>query len=280
MSYSEETGSSTEVRRFVIAGVVLVLLVGAVWWWLQRPGDAQPESAANDVVQQEPVATVEPEPIQHPLEPVEAMPVEEEAEAPPVDPDTLAGSTLREVFDGKLSEWLIPDNLMRRLVATVDNLPRNVRMEPRRPLRAPSTPFAVQRETLDVATGTERITISPANTARYDGIVGLLAGVDAATAVAAYRRIYPQLQEAYEDLGYPGRYFNDRVVEVFDHLLATPEPPAPVVLEQPKVMYRFADADLESRSAGQKLLLRIGVDHQRTVKNKLREIRALIAVKE
>jgi hypothetical protein len=138
----------------------------------------------------------------------------------------------------------------------------------------------VERETLDAAAGTERITISRANTARYDAIVGLLASVDTAAAVAGYRRMYPQMQKAYEELGYPNRYFNDRVVEVIDHLLATPEPQGPILLEQPKVLYRFADADLESRSAGQKLLLRIGVDHQRTVKSKLREIRALIAGKE
>jgi hypothetical protein len=279
MSYSEESGPNTEVRRFVIAAVVLVLLVGAVWWWLHKPVEPTPEPVAAAPVQSDPVVMTEPQAIQHPLEPAEEVPVET-PDAPPVDPDALAASTLREVFDGKLADWLVPDKLMRRLVATVDNLTHNGRVEPLRPLRAPSAPFAVERETLDAAAGTERIIISPANAARYDGIVGLLANVDTARAVAAYRRIYPQLQKAYEDLGYPGRYFNDRVVQVIDHLLETPEPQGPILLEQPKVLYRFADADLESRSAGQKLLLRIGVDHERTVKGKLREIRALIAGKE
>jgi hypothetical protein len=279
MSYSEESGSNTEVRRFVIAGVVLVLLVGAVWWWLHRPKETVADPAANAPVQADPVAMTEPRAIRHPLEPVEATPADTPGTAP-VDPDTLAASTLREVFDGKISDWLMPDKLMRRLVATVDNLTHNGRVEPLRPLRAPSAPFAVERQMVDAAAGTERITIAPANTARYDAIVGLLANVDTARAVAAYRRIYPQLQKSYEDLGYPGRYFNDRVVQVIDHLLETPEPAGPILLEQPKVLYRFADADLESRSAGQKLLLRIGVDHERTVKGKLREIRALIAGKE
>lgn len=279
MSYSEESGPGSEARRFVIAIVVLLLVVGAVWWWLHRPKQVVAEPVQSMPVQSEPVAVTEPGEIQHPLEPVEEQPADTQ-DTPAVDPDTLAASALREVFAGKLADWVIPDNLMRRLVATVDNLSHNGRVEPLRPLRAPPTPFAVTRETLDAAAGTERITIAPTNAARYDGIVGLLANVDAATAVAAYRRIYPQLQQAYEDLGYPGRYFNDRVVEVIDHLLATPEPEGPILLEQPKVLYRFADADLESRSAGQKLLLRIGVDHERTVKNKLREIRALIAGKE
>ena len=64
---------------------------------------------------------------------------------------------------------------------------------------------------------------------------------------------------------------------VIDYLLATPEPDGELLLEQPKVLYRFADADLESRSPGQKLLLRMGVRHARTVKQKLREFRAHIA---
>jgi len=278
MSYSEQAGSNTEVRRFAIAGVVLLLLVGAVWWWLHRPKELAAPVTNADPVANLPLLPAEPEAIQHPLEP--APETAAQPEAAPVEPDTLAASTLREVFEGKLADWLIPDKLMRRLVATVDNLALNGRVEPIRPLRAPSAPFAVERETLDAAAGTERITISPANTARYDTLVGLFANVDTARAVAAYRRIYPQLQQAYEDLGYPGRYFNDRVVQVIDHLLATPEPKGPILLEQPKVLYRFADADLESRSAGQKLLLRIGVDHERTVKNKLREIRALLVRKE
>jgi hypothetical protein len=111
-------------------------------------------------------------------------------------------------------------------------------------------------------------------------MVALLERTDPGIAVAGYRRLYPQLQKAYEDLGYPNGYLNDRVVEVIDHLLETPEPAGPLLLEQPKVLYRFADADLESRSAGQKLLLRMGVDHARVVKEKLRAIRALIVGKE
>ena len=49
-----------------------------------------------------------------------------------------------------------------------------------------------------------------------------------ARAVALYARLYPLFQQAYEELGYPGRYFNDRLVEVIDDLLATPEPTGPV----------------------------------------------------
>jgi hypothetical protein len=274
MGFSDE-GQNVQVRRIATTIVVLLVVGGGAWWWLHRSGEpaaampaaVTPESAAPAA------AATDPPPIEHPLDPP-ATPAQPVAA---VDPDTEVGNELDNAFDGKLAQWVIPDKLLRRLVATVDNLPRNARTEALRPLRAPATPFAVQRETLDAVSGTERITLSQANFARYDPAVALFAGVDAKRAVEAYRRVYPLLQKAYEDLGYPGRYFNDRVVAAIDHLLETPEPAGPLVLEQPKVLYRFADADLESRSAGQKLLLRMGVDHERVVKEKLRAIRALIA---
>jgi hypothetical protein len=43
------------------------------------------------------------------------------------------------------------------------------------------------------------------------------------------------------------------------------------------VFYLYADPELESRSAGQKMLMRMGVEHAGRVKTKLREIRAAIA---
>lgn len=278
MSFSEEEGQqNTQVRRIALAIVAALVLAGGAWWWLHRAPAPPPAAPAPPVPETPAPPPAADTAIQHPLAPAPAEPAEATAK---VDPDALATTVLNDVFAGKLADWLIPDMLVRRLVATVDNLPRNVRIEPLRPLRPPSKPFAVQRETLDAAAGTERITIAPGNAARYDFIVGLLANVDPAKAVEGYRRLYPQLQRAYEDIGYPGKYFNDRVVEVIDHLLATPEPTGALLLEQPKVMYRFADPDLESRSAGQKILLRMGLEHERSVKDKLRAIRALIVGKE
>jgi hypothetical protein len=173
--------------------------------------------------------------------------------------------------------WLVPDEVARRFVATVDNLPRNVPLEKRRPLRSPAESMVVDRTVEDASAGTERITLSARNAARYDAAVALLARADAAQLATLYRRFYPLLQQAYQDLGYPDRYFNDRVVEAIDDMLRAPEPAGPVILVQPKVLYEYEDASLERLSSGQKLLLRMGPAHARAVKSKLRELRALIA---
>ncbi|HEY6772776.1 MAG TPA: DUF3014 domain-containing protein, partial [Oxalicibacterium sp.] len=42
------------------------------------------------------------------------------------------------------------------------------------------------------------------------------------------------------------------------------------------VLYQYADPDLESRSAGQKIMMRIGVTNERIVKKKLRALRAAV----
>jgi DUF3014 family protein len=46
-----------------------------------------------------------------------------------------------------------------------------------------------------------------------------------------------------------------------------------VKLLRPRVLFEFAEPDLETRSAGQKILLRMGPENAARVKAKLREIR-------
>jgi hypothetical protein len=91
-----------------------------------------------------------------------------------------------------------------------------------------------------------------------------------------YFHFYPLFQSAYQSLGYPNGYFNDRLVQVIDSLLATPNPSGPIELTRPNVLYTFADPSLEALPAGQKLLLRMGPDNAAVVKGKLKELRALV----
>ena len=113
----------------------------------------------------------------------------------------------------------------------------------------------------------------------------LLESVEPQQLAAAYVRIYPQLQLAYEALGYPGRHFNGRLIEVIDQLLATPAPAAPIGVhlatanspvapKRPWVLYAFDDPALRQLSAGQKIMLRMGPVNERRVKQRLRALRA------
>jgi hypothetical protein len=119
----------------------------------------------------------------------------------------------------------------------------------------------------------DNLAIAADNSTRYAPVVALVHAIDSKQLVAIYIRFDPLVQQAYRDLGYPDGYFNDRLVAVIDHLLATPSVKQPIALVQPKVLYQYADPELEALSAGQKAMLRIGPENAAVVKAKLREIR-------
>ena len=165
-----------------------------------------------------------------------------------------------------VEQFLVQENIVRHMVATIDNLPRKKVAVDLRPVKP--TPG----ETI-IANQGDTTTLGAANSARYAPFIHLVESTDPKTLATVYFHLYPLFQQSYEDLGYPGRFFNDRLVEVLDHLLAAPEPQGPIELVQPKVFYQFADPKLEELSAGQKLLVRMGPANERALKAKLRDFR-------
>jgi hypothetical protein len=116
-------------------------------------------------------------------------------------------------------------------------------------------------------------TIAAENAARYAPYVRVAEAVDAKTLAALYMRFYPLFQQAYRELGYPNGNFNDRLVDAIDDSLATPVVQGPIHVIQPKVFYEYADPELEQRSAGQKIMMRMGSDNAARVKAKLTQFR-------
>jgi len=250
---------------WLIAAVVAALVLALGWYWY-RTRTAVPLPAATPVAATP--AAAEPA-IQHP------MPAGTEAAALPAlnDSDALVHDSLAGLLGREpVEQLLVPQNLVRHIVVTVDNLPRKKVAVDLRPLKP--TPGQTQ-----VAAQGELVTLSPDNFARYAPLMRVLEKTDVKALTVVYERLYPLFQQAYEDLGYPGKYFNDRLVQVIDHLLETPEVPAPIQLVQPRVFWEYADASLENRSAGQKLLIRMGPQNARVIKTRLREFRAEIVNK-
>jgi hypothetical protein len=248
---------------YLVGIVAAALILGGAWYWYASretpPVPAAPAAPAA------PMAASEPQ-IAHPL-PANA----DAAALPPLnDSDALVHDSLAGVIGrDPVQQLLVPQSIVRHIVVTVDNLPRKKVAVDLRPLKP--TPG----QTLTAVQG-DITTLSPENYARYAPLVRVIEQTDVKALALVYQHLYPLFQQSYEDLGYPGKYFNDRLVEVIDHLLQTPELTTPVRLTQPKVFYEYADGDLESRSAGQKLLMRMGAANERTIKAKLRELRAEI----
>jgi hypothetical protein len=205
--------------------------------------------------------------------PIEDVVIEEQEAPEPLPPLIESDEPLREALaeiadERQLWELFIPEFLIRHFVVTIDNMTAPKLPQQFSFAEPPAGQFAV-REAND-----ETYHMDPRNFDRYRRYVEFAESVEIGRAVALYVRFYPLFQRAYEELGYPHGYFNDRLVEVIDHLLQTPDVKEPIELVRPKVYYEFADARLEALSAGQKLVLRTGPDNSARIKSVLRDLRA------
>lgn len=261
------------MQNRILWPVIVVLVIGLIAIFYPRKATEPPvpldlpdsaQAPAPDAIPRQ----AEPEP---PPEFVSGERPELQAPLPPLDEsDEAARSALADVGGETLvEEYLVPDAIIRKLVTTVDSLSHDqlwMKVRAAAPIEG----------RLQVSEAEGATYLAPANFARYRPLALLVAQIDAAELAAAYRRHYPLLQQAYEELGYPGRQFHNRALEVIEHLLATPSVEGPIRLERPHVLYKYADPELEALSSGQKLLIRIGPDNARIVRDKLAELRAAL----
>lgn len=249
----------------ILVGVAILLValgIGVYWYSAKSGGPAAPE------VVQAPPAAVPEQRIEHPVPP------STDASSGPLpdlnDSDKPFNEALAALPGGAAAvPYLVPESLIRHLVVTVDNLPRPKVAVDKRPVTPAPGAFMARGDEL-------HSTLDERNFQRYAPMIDALRKLDVQRVAAVYLHYYPLFQKAYQDLGYPNGYFNDRLVQVIDSLLATPQISGPIDLVRPNVMYVFADQSLESRPAGQKILLRIGPANAAVVKAKLTELRAAI----
>lgn len=260
------------MNRILIPIIIVVIMVGGYLWISSNRQEAPPVTVEVELPPQtqSPTPQPEPPPQQYPVpepvqveaEPVRPLPVLDDSD--PVIEQEFTGLVSG---DTGMSQLLMFKAFIRNFVVIIDNM-----TEPKIPqkylfVKPPAGTFLVKKDETDAAS------IAPENHARYLPFVRLVAALNTDSMVNVYVYLYPLFQQAYAELGYPDKYFNDRLVEVIDHLLQAPELTDPVALVQPKVYYLYADPALESRSAGQKLLMRIGNENATLIKQKLREIR-------
>ena len=246
--------------------IVVVIALGGALYYGKRHKEEAAAPAATAGLPADPGTTTAP--ANHPIE---ATPSQEPLPAL-ADSDPTLQQSLGQLFGRGIDRYLVPKDIVRHLVVTIDNLPRKKNSTQMWPVK----PLGGELQT----SGGDELLLNELNYGRYDSIVKLATTADTKQIVATYKRFYPLFQQAYVDLGYPEGYFNNRLVEVIDHLLETPEVEGQIKLVQPGVFYEFADPSLESRSSGQKLLLRMGRDNAAAVKLKLRDLRREIAQRE
>lgn len=250
--------------------LLLVILFGAAAWYsfVKEPAEVhelpveparpaiqvpekevKPEPPADDIV-----VELEPEPI---ILPDPLLPLNE---SDPQFTQELSAVTGADA----LAEYLVKGQVISRLVAMLDSLTSRQVPVQINPIKPAEDKFIADAEG-------DRFVMSAQNFARYDGYIALIQSTDTATLLALYQRFYPLFQQAWEENGGSGQ-FSERLDEVIDHLLDTPDVPGPVYLTKPEAFYLFEEPELEALTAGQKILIRMGSVNASLVKEKLREV--------
>jgi len=216
---------------------------------LAESDPVQPDGDFQDQPEPEPEQEVVPDPL--PLLSDSDPRVSEELAA-------LTGADL-------LAEYIVKDQIISRMVTTIDSLTSRQVPALINPIKPADGKFIAEAEG-------ESIVMSGQNFARYDGYIALMQSVNSSALTALYQRYYPLFQQAWEENGGEGS-FNERLKEVIDHLLETPDVPGPVYLTKPEAVYVFDDEELEAMTAGQKILVRMGSVNASLVKETLTGIR-------
>jgi len=212
-------------------------------------------------------------------------PVVEQAPLPPLaESDPLAAETLSGLVGAEAVErYVVSEAVIARLVATVDALSGKQVPGSIQAVEGPGGSFEATADENPASVilnsagdPVPQYVMDPVNYRRYTPYVEMLEAVDSAALAAAYRDNQPLFDEAFRQLGYPEGDFSQRLRAVIDELLATPEVTEPVRLIKPEAYYLYADEELESLTAGQKVLIRMGPANAARVKAKLAELRAVL----
>ena len=246
-------------RRYlaVLAAVgVVVLLLGGGYLFLRRarPAPARPAAPAEDTVKVRQDAT------QVPLPPLQ-------------DTDAL----VRQLVGGLSSNpvvaaWLATDRLIVNFVVVTSRIADG--QTPARELNAigPVPPFRAR-------SSRGAIEIDPSSYRRYDRYAQAVSALDARGAVKVYETLKPRVIDADKSFGGSGA-FDAELERAIVELLKVPVVEGTVALRPSGIGYAFVDPRLESMSAAQKQLFRMGPDNVRAVQGKLREIASFLSIPE
>ena len=255
---------AAENRMIIAIFVALVVILAAVfgWWYLGR--DSVDET-------QETVVAATPTPVPEPT------PTLEERLSSRLSGTTLSTSDIvvRELVseissNPKLIAWLVNEDLVRRFVASVNNIASGVSPQAHLGFLRPKEGFEVDQRRNGV------LVIEADSYGRYDVVAQVFASLDTDGTVALYRELEPLIDEAYAEIGPADVKFDDRLDRAFDLLLAVPVLEGPAQVEQLIVTYAWADDELEALSGAQRHFLRMGPENVSLIQGKLGELRAAL----
>lgn len=286
---NEQSNETVNKARLPLIIVIILLVVAIVVAWQFTGEKAEPVVVETPM----PVEVIPPEP-----EIIADIPEPEIAEAPATDLISEQVLPVKEPLPSldESDEWLqiklpeitwrkelltliIDDDMIRRFVVFTDNFSQgNVAYE-HSPFILPNVKFAPDTNQVNAETTANNQNVWQWNedsSKRFGLYIDLLRSMDSDSLVQWYIDVKPLIDQAYSELGYDDDFTNtlqSAITRVLDMEL----PKSSMELVQPSVMYKFANPQLESLPASDKLLLRLGKDNLLVMKSILLELHEKLA---
>ncbi|WP_019529715.1 DUF3014 domain-containing protein [Dasania marina] len=250
--------------------VVVALVAALSYWQLQQ-------SAELDQVSPQAITPPADEPAPGPImreEPELIAPIAAPAPDPNADllppPADLDSSdddvkALTESIAPSLKDWLLPEQQVRKWVATVDMM-----ADGSFPRKYPALDYPLGKFTVEKTN--DGLRSSATNNSRADALVTAVTAMDPQLAARYYRYWQPLLDKAYGELGRP-ELFSDRLMKSINRIITLEPAPLQAELVQPHVFYRYKDEALEKRSDLDKLIWRLGRKNQQALQQFLTEFK-------
>jgi hypothetical protein len=180
-----------------VVGVAIAVAIAALGGWLYWRSQNAPLPKLPDSAQQAaPAAPTPEERIEHPVPAPQSGALK--GSLPDLgDSDKAISDSLDEAAGGLgYAPYLVPESIIRHIVVTVDNLPRQKITVAKRPITPAAGTFLADGDELHATLDTQ-------NFRRYEPMVDVLRKADMQRFAAVYLRFYPLFKKPYQHLGYP-----------------------------------------------------------------------------
>ncbi|MEH6911664.1 MAG: DUF3014 domain-containing protein [Oceanicoccus sp.] len=253
-------------------GAVAVLAIG---WFIYsseqqsqiEPADTTQNAIADNQLPQEslPAYSSDDVSIDEP-EPINIEPIDDIVIAPVVlensDPQVLLAIA---DLSPSLTQWLIPEEQLRKWVLSVDLVADGKLPKRYRPIDYPMVKFVTKTLADDAI-------LSEKNYPRMNDLLAATITIDPELLARYYQNWLPILEKAYSEQGRSDS-FDQRFQQAISQTLAASSLTEEPALVRPSVLYRYANPDYENATDVEKLLWRMGPDNAEKVQDFLREFR-------
>ncbi|HSB97763.1 MAG TPA: DUF3014 domain-containing protein [Spongiibacteraceae bacterium] len=248
--------------KIIVIALVAVIGVGVWGWYLQReaPVTESVELAPSGVTPAAVAPSAKSSAVAAPSterQPLLAVPNSLE------DSDGLVRAAVSD-FAAQLTQWLTPEEQLRKWVLLVDQIADGKLPLKNRPLSYPMATFMTQRKD-------EKLFLDEANYARADLLITVITAIPIEHLADYYHAWRPLLDKAYGEIGGSGG-FDKRLRTAIKRVLKVQALPTQPELIRPIVYYKYADVNLEAASDIEKLMWRLGPQNAKQVQDYLRKL--------